>query len=182
VDWLTGSSESEVAVDQVEAFNSLPTGPVVADLLACCAAPDWGAAILAGRPYSSRGELLQAAEAAVRGLTWAQVLAGLSAHPRIGERAAGGSREAAWSRREQAVAAQDPDGETAAALVRANRAYEQRFGHVFLIFASGRSSGEILAAAVQRVHNDEATERVVVAGELGRIAALRLGRMLDALE
>lgn len=170
-----------MAVDQVEAFNSLPAEQARAELLACCAAPQWGAAILAGRPYASRAELVTAAAVAARELSWPQVLAGLSAHPRIGERAAGDSRAAAWSRSEQAVAAQDSVDATAAALVEANQAYEQRFGQVFLIFASGRSKAEILAAARQRLGNDEATERVVVTGELGRIAALRLERLLDAL-
>jgi 2-oxo-4-hydroxy-4-carboxy-5-ureidoimidazoline decarboxylase len=65
--------------------------------------------------------------------------------------------------------------------VQANHAYEERFGHVFLIFASGKSQDEILAAARARIANDEAAERVVVAGELGKIALLRLERLLDAL-
>jgi 2-oxo-4-hydroxy-4-carboxy-5-ureidoimidazoline decarboxylase len=170
-----------VTVDPIEVFNSLPAERAAADLLACCAAPQWGAAILAGRPYKSRAELVTAAAVASRGLSWAQVLAGLSAHPRIGERAAGDSKEAAWSRREQAVAAEDSEGGAAAALVGANQAYEKRFGQVFLIFASGRSKAEILAAATERLANDEATERAVVTGELGKIAALRLERLLDAL-
>jgi 2-oxo-4-hydroxy-4-carboxy-5-ureidoimidazoline decarboxylase len=52
---------------------------------------------------------------------------------------------------------------------------------VLLIFASGRSQEEILAAATDRLGNDEAGERVVVAGELRKIALLRLERLLDAL-
>jgi len=168
-------------VDQVEAFNSLPAARLAADLLACCAAPAWGSKVAAGRPYRSRDALFAAAGAASAGLTWAEVLVGLSAHPRIGERAAGDSKEAAWSRREQSAAASSGDDATRAALVQANRAYEERFGHVFLIFASGRSQEEILAVARARITNDEAGERVVVAGELGKIALLRLERLLDAL-
>jgi 2-oxo-4-hydroxy-4-carboxy-5-ureidoimidazoline decarboxylase len=105
----------------------------------------------------------------------------MSAHPRIGERAAGDSAEAAWSRREQSAAAQSADEITKVALVEANHAYEERFGHVFLIFASGKTQAEILAAARERLGNDEATERAVVAGELCEIALLRLERVLDAL-
>ncbi|GAA4928105.1 2-oxo-4-hydroxy-4-carboxy-5-ureidoimidazoline decarboxylase [Actinoplanes utahensis] len=165
----------------VETFNALPEERLRAELLACCAAPAWGAAIAAKRPFPDRAGLLAAADAAGRGLSWEDVLAGLSAHPRIGERAAGDSQEAAWSRTEQSAAAQTADDTTRAALVEANRAYEERFGHVFLIFASGRSQAEILAAARERLGNDEAAERAVVTGELRQIALLRLERVLDAL-
>ena len=168
-------------MDEVEAFNSLPAARLAADLLACCAAPAWGAAVAAGRPYKSRSELMATADAAGAGLSWAQVLAGLAAHPRIGERAAGESKEAAWSRREQAAAASSADDATRFALLQANDAYEKRFGNVFLIFANGRSQEEILAAARARIDNDEASERVIVTGELRKIALLRLERLLDAL-
>ena len=164
-------------MDRVEAFNSLPAD----DLLAVCAAPSFAATVAAGRPYASRQEIVAAADAALRGLGWSDVLAALSTHPRIGERAAGTSREAAWSRREQSTAAADPDEATTAALVEVNRAYEEKFGHVFLIFASGRTRAQILAAARERLGNDEETERPIVAGELRRIALLRLERVLDEL-
>jgi 2-oxo-4-hydroxy-4-carboxy-5-ureidoimidazoline decarboxylase len=107
-------------------------------------------------------------------LSWDDVLIALNAHPRIGERPAGDSREAAWSRREQSAVTADD------AIREANRAYEEKFGHVFLIFASGRSQEEILAAAKQRLGNDEQTEREVVKEELRKIALLRLERALDA--
>ena len=144
------------------------------DLRACCAAPAWGATILAGRPYPDRAALLAAADAAGRALSWDDVLLGLAAHPRIGERAAGETKEAAWSRREQESVRPDE------ALVAANRAYEEKFGHVFLIFASGRSQEEIVAAAGQRMQNDEETERRVVRDELRKIALRRLEQVLDA--
>lgn len=165
----------------VETFNALPAERLGAELLACCAAPAWGAAIAAGRPYADRAGLLAAADAASRELSWPEVLRGLSAHPRIGERAAGESTEAAWSRAEQSAAAQSADDVTKAELITVNRAYEDRFGHVFLIFASGRSQAEILAAARERLGNDEATERAAVTDELRKIALLRLERVLDAL-
>jgi 2-oxo-4-hydroxy-4-carboxy-5-ureidoimidazoline decarboxylase len=167
-------------VDAVEAFNALPAERLETDLLACCAAPDFGARIVAGRPYPERSAIVAAADAAARSLSWADVAKGLAAHPRIGQRATGDGRDAAWSRREQSAAATGDDA-TRAALVEANRAYEDRFGYVFLIFASGRSPAEILTAARERLANDEWTERAIVADELRRIALLRLERLLDAL-
>ena len=66
-----------------------------------------------------------------------------------------------------------------AAIAEANRAYEARFGHLFLIFASGKSAAEILAAARERLGHDEVTERGVVREELRKIVALRLERLVD---
>ena len=156
-------------------FNAMPAADLERDLLACLAAPSWGRRIAAGRPYAAPGDLWEAADAAAESLSWDEVALGLAAHPRIGERAKGDSREAAWSRREQAGHGDEE------ALREVNRAYEDRFGHVFLIFASGKSRGEMLAAARERLANDDATERTVVAGELRKIARLRLERLLDAL-
>ena len=165
----------------VETVNALPAERLEEDLLACLAAPAWGARLLARRPYRDRAELLAAADAAARSLSWADVRQALSAHPRIGERAAGPAREAEWSRAEQSAAARTADDATRAALITANEEYEARFGHVFLICASGRSQAEILAAARERLDNDEATEQQTVTDELRRIALLRLERVLDAL-
>jgi 2-oxo-4-hydroxy-4-carboxy-5-ureidoimidazoline decarboxylase len=168
-------------MDAVEVFNSLPATRLTEDLLACCAAPTWGAAVAGKRPYADRDEILAAADAAARALSWDDVLVALSAHPRIGERATGDSAEASWSRHEQSAAAQSADDATRSELVAANRAYEERFGHVFLIFANGRTQAEILAAARERLGHDEPAERAIVADELRRIARLRLERVLDAL-
>ncbi|WIM94836.1 2-oxo-4-hydroxy-4-carboxy-5-ureidoimidazoline decarboxylase [Actinoplanes oblitus] len=165
----------------VQVFNALPADHLREQLLSCLAAPAWGAGIVADRPFPDRSAIVAAADAAARALSWDEVLQGLSAHPRIGERAAGPSREAAWSRAEQSAAAGSADDTTRAALIEANRAYEERFGHVFLICASGRSQAEILAAARERLANDVAAERAVVADELRKIAGLRLERVLDAL-
>jgi 2-oxo-4-hydroxy-4-carboxy-5-ureidoimidazoline decarboxylase len=169
-------------VNQVEAFNSRPAGELEAELLAVCAAPAWGRAVAALRPYPSKAAVLAAADAAARSLSWPDVLQGLSAHPRIGQRAQGDSTEAAWSRREQSTAASSGDDATRTALRAANEAYEDRFGHVFLIFASGRTQEEILASARERIGNDEPAEREIVTDELRKIALLRLERLLDALD
>lgn len=158
-------------------FNALAPAEAERALLACCAAPGWAAEITAGRPYPDRSALLIAADAATAGLSWTDVETALAAHPRIGQRPAGAGREAAWSRREQAGVA-DADADTLAALVAANRAYEERFGHLYLVFASGRSDVELLAAALDRLGNDEETERRVVHAELGKIAKLRLERLV----
>ncbi len=159
----------------LDEFNALPAAEATSRLLAVCAAPRWARAVAAARPYGSTGELLDTGGATFADLTWGEIAQALAAHPRIGERPAGESREAAWSRQEQSGVTGSPD-----ALAEANRAYEARFGHVFLIFASGRTAPEILAAARERLGHDDETERAVVREELGKIVRLRLERLVDA--
>jgi 2-oxo-4-hydroxy-4-carboxy-5-ureidoimidazoline decarboxylase len=147
-----------------------------ADLLRpCCASSRWVAELAAGRPFGTLARLLAASDAAMAGLSWSDIGEALAAHPRIGERAAGTSREAAWSRGEQSGAA-DAGAAARDALAAGNVAYEQRFGHVFLIRAAGRSAAGILAELRQRLEQDEPTERETVRSELAQIAALRLAK------
>src|SRR5262249_47300026 len=143
-------------------------------LLACCASPSWAARVAAGRPYPTAADLVVSGVTAFDDLTWPDLIGVIEAHPRIGRKPAGDSTEAAWSRSEQA-GVQGREDE----LAEVNRAYEERFGHVFLIFASGRSADEILAAARGRLRNDDEAERTVVRGELRKIVELRLERLVS---
>ncbi|MGW5485770.1 2-oxo-4-hydroxy-4-carboxy-5-ureidoimidazoline decarboxylase [Streptosporangium sandarakinum] len=89
-----------------------------------------------------------------------------------------GGREASWSRREQSgVAGADPA--VLAALAEGNRAYEARFGHIYLVRAAGLTAGEMLDRLRARLRNDEETERDVVRTELAGIARLRVARLLE---
>jgi 2-oxo-4-hydroxy-4-carboxy-5-ureidoimidazoline decarboxylase len=162
----------------IREFNALAAAGAEAALGAVCAAPGWARDVAAGRPYAAVDDLVAAGLARYDRLGWAELAAALAAHPRIGQRPAGESPEAAWSRREQAGVA-DADARVQEALAEANRAYEERFGHLFLIFASGRSAPEILAAARERLGNDEETEHAVVRVELRQIVRLRLERLVS---
>ncbi len=142
------------------------------ELLACCASPVWAAAVAGS--YPDADALHRAADAALALLDWSEIEKALAAHPRIGERAGGQGREAAWSRQEQAAATTDPE-----ALAAANAEYERVFGRVFLVNATGRTSGEILADLRTRLANDEETERVVVREQLRGIVAVRLEKWLS---
>ncbi len=154
-------------------FNELSRAEAEEELLACCASRRWARTVADGRPYASVAGLLDAAGAGVRALDWPDVEEALNAHPRIGDRPSGEGRDAKWSRGEQSGVG-DADR---AALVEGNIAYEERFGHVFLICASGRGSEEMLSELRERLGNDPATERAVVHGELVKITELRLRKL-----
>lgn len=148
--------------------------PAVAQqrLLECCASRRWAGEVLARRPYPDLAALRSVAAAVLARLSWADLTEALEAHPRIGERAAGDGQEAAWSRQEQAGA----EVELAEDLRAGNLAYEERFGHVFLICATGLSGEAMLMALRERLGNDPEAEREVVRAELGKIVDLRLGK------
>ena len=117
-----------------------------------------------------------APDAAMDRLTDQEWLDAMQAHPRIGER---GGEAAASSEREQSRAMQS-SATTLAALADENRRYEEKFGHVFLIFASGRSSEEIVAELRRRMNNDAATELGEAKRELRKIALMRARKLMPA--
>ncbi len=158
---------------RLSAFDAAPEAQAVAALVACCSSPEWARRVAAGRPYRTVDAVVAAAGAALAGLDEDEVDAALAGHPRIGERS-----EHASSQREQAAVA-SADTEVLAGLAAGNRAYEQRFGHVYLVCADGRPAAELLAVLRGRLGNEPAAERGVVRAELGRINAIRLRRMLE---
>ncbi|WP_380173330.1 2-oxo-4-hydroxy-4-carboxy-5-ureidoimidazoline decarboxylase [Kineococcus sp. DHX-1] len=141
-------------------------------LRTCCDAPAWAARVAAARPFGSVETLLSTAATDLAATSEQDVDAALAAHPRIGERS-----ESATSRREQAGALA-ADEDVLRRLAEGNRRYEERFGHVYLVFATGRSADELLALLEQRLENDPATERQVLRRELAAITVLRLRRLL----
>jgi 2-oxo-4-hydroxy-4-carboxy-5-ureidoimidazoline decarboxylase len=98
-------------------------------------------------------------------------LEAFATHPRIGERDGGD-----WTASEQA-GMDEADAEVHRALVAGNRAYEERFGHVFLICATGLSGEEMLAALHRRLSNEPEAEVRVGAAEQAKITRLRLGKL-----
>ncbi len=160
----------------LEQFNAAPAEQLVPALTACCDVPAWVDAVTAGRPYPDVDKLMATADTAARRFARTDVDRALQAHPRIGERASGPSTEAGWSRQEQSGV--NPDEDTRAALLEGNRAYEQKFGRVFLICATGLSSDQVLASLHERLRNDAAAEESVVAEELRKIALLRLRKVV----
>jgi 2-oxo-4-hydroxy-4-carboxy-5-ureidoimidazoline decarboxylase len=137
-----------------------------ARLFTCLASRSWARAVASGEP----------AEDAMDRLTDEEWLEAMKAHPRIGERGgdAPKSSEQEQSRAMQASAA------TLEALAAENRRYEERFGHVFLIHASGRGGEEILSELRRRLNNDPVTELEEAKRELRKIALMRLRKLVTA--
>lgn len=162
-------------------LNALDEPELRAELAAFCGAPSWIDRIAAARPYATAEDVLHAAAAADAGVPPDDWREAFRHHPRIGERTAERSQSAAASdasAREQA-AVQQAGAADIAPLAEANRAYEDRFGYVFIVCASGRSATEMLAMLRERMANDPATELRIAADEQKKITRLRLERLLQ---
>lgn len=157
-------------------LDALDDADARAVLLGVCSSPAWAAALAARRPFGDLAALLAAADELLAALPDSDVDDALAGHPRIGDRAA--AAHSASSAREQA----GMDGAQQAvldALREGNAAYEERFGHVYLVCATGRSAQELLAILHSRLGNDPATERVVLRRELAAINRIRLTRLAE---
>jgi 2-oxo-4-hydroxy-4-carboxy-5-ureidoimidazoline decarboxylase len=155
-------------------FNTAPARDAERAVLACCASTAFARAIAGGRPYPDPAALLAAIDAAFEALNWDDIVESMSEHPRIGDRAASGGMSAA----EQSGAAAASD-EVRQGLADGNLDYEQRFGHIFLICASGLSGQEMLTRLRVRLGNDQEAERSVVHAELRKITRLRMTKLLS---
>ena len=162
-------------------LNSLPPEEARAELLKCCGSARWAEGVAARRPYGSAEELEGTADRVWRELSPEDWLEAFGAHPKIGERKAAAevSAEArAWSEREQSGAG-GASAETLSALAAGNRAYEERFGFIFIVCATGKTADEMLALLRGRIDNDSETELRVAATEQWRITELRLRKFLN---
>jgi 2-oxo-4-hydroxy-4-carboxy-5-ureidoimidazoline decarboxylase len=164
----------------LETFNAATRAEADAVLLSCCASRRFAAAVTAGRPYPSLAAAEAATSAAFESLTWDDALEALEYHPRIGARAAGRPAGAGWPGKQGWSAAEQSGvaNSDRAALAAANAEYEARFGHVFLICASGLTGGQMLAELRARLANNPDTERIVATRELQKITVLRLRKAL----
>jgi 2-oxo-4-hydroxy-4-carboxy-5-ureidoimidazoline decarboxylase len=171
------SGESLSGRAGLERLNGLPDAAAQKELLACCSSARWAAEVASGRPFASVREVIGRSDRSVAGLTEADLEEALGGHPRIGQ-ARIGQASAGWSRQEQAGAhAADPA--TIQALAEGNEAYERRFGHIYLVCATGRNGAELLALLRERLGNDPAAEWDVVRRELVKINQIRLRKLLE---
>ena len=152
-------------------INSLPDPRP--ELLACCGSTEWAERVASARPFESWNDLTAKADAIWRGLKPEDWLEAFRAHPRIGER----KPSHGWAADEQAGAT--TAGEvTLSELANANREYEKRFGHIFIVCATGKSADEMLSILQSRLGNPSEAELEIAAEEQRKITHLRLRKLV----
>jgi 2-oxo-4-hydroxy-4-carboxy-5-ureidoimidazoline decarboxylase len=168
---VTSSSSTPPGLAQ---FNALEEHAAAAALHEACASARWGRLLLAGRPYATVEDLLTASDAAMAELTAEDLAEAMAGHPPIGRPKPGDLTSA----REQRGMAGASDA-LKAEMLELNLAYQERFGHVFLICATGRTGEQMRDAVRERIGNAPETEREIVRTELGKINRIRLTRVVE---
>ena len=163
----------------LEEFNHLEREDAATAVLPCNGSSVWAALLAYNRPFASPDDLLTISDKIWGSLPeddWQQAF---DSHPRIGEHKAKAATEQSlkWSATEQAKA--DPDAATKAALAEGNKAYEQKFGRIFIVCASGKSAAEMLQILRKRLANDAETELHEAAEQQRQITQIRLRKWLQ---
>jgi OHCU decarboxylase len=165
----------------VDKLNELSFDEARAELLKCCGSRRWASEMAAIRPFDTLDELMAEAGRVWQSLSEADWLEAFRAHPKIGEKKAATTQSAEarkWSAQEQSgVAAAST--QTLNELAERNREYEDRFGFIFIVCASGKSSAEMLVIINDRIRNDRETEMRTAAAEQSKITRLRLEKLLN---
>jgi 2-oxo-4-hydroxy-4-carboxy-5-ureidoimidazoline decarboxylase len=167
-------------MDALQRLNHLPVDEAREALRRCCGASRWVDAMAARRPFPSAEALFAAADEVWAGLGPADWREAFAHHPRIGDKEALRERFAAtrqWAAAEQSGASAASD-DVLDALARGNRDYEARFGHIFVVCATGKGAEEMLGLLRQRLSNEPEAEARVAAAEQARITRIRLERLL----
>jgi 2-oxo-4-hydroxy-4-carboxy-5-ureidoimidazoline decarboxylase len=155
-------------------FNALEERAALAALHEACASSAWGSALLARRPYATADDLFAASDAAMAELTTADLEEAMAGHPPIGRPKPG---DPTSSREQRGMAGASE--ELKAQMLELNLAYQEKFGHVFLICATGRTGEQMRDAVKERIGNSPEQEREIVRAELGKINRIRLGNLVE---
>jgi 2-oxo-4-hydroxy-4-carboxy-5-ureidoimidazoline decarboxylase len=155
-------------------FNALEEKAALAALHEVCASTAWAERLLAARPYPTAGDLYAASDAAMAELTAEDLAEAMAGHPPIGRPKPGDPASA----REQSGMAGASE-QLRAELLHMNLVYQDRFGHVFLICATGLTGEQMRDALRKRIGNPPEREREIVRGELGKINRIRLARLVE---
>jgi OHCU decarboxylase len=163
-------------------LNSLTDDEATKELLQCCGSKRWASATATGRPYDSLEILLATADDIWWSLNPNDWLEAFRTHPKIGEKKAADKVSAQaqqWSGQEQSGVG-NASNKTIDSLATLNHEYEQKFGFIFIICATGKTSDEMLAALRERLTHDPAAELPIAAAEQSKITALRLKKLLTS--
>ncbi len=161
-------------------WNSLPAAEAACEILPCCGSQAWAEKLATQRPFTTPESLFAASDAIWLALPEADWQQAFDSHPRIGQRhaQAATAQSLSWSSGEQSAAMASQDEAAKLALAEGNREYKAKFGRIFLVCASGKSSAEILAILRKRINNAPEQELREAVEQQRQITQLRLRRWL----
>jgi 2-oxo-4-hydroxy-4-carboxy-5-ureidoimidazoline decarboxylase len=172
---MTTSSPNAV----LAVWNALDAPSAAREVLPCCGSHAWAAGLAAFRPFAEPQQLLRASDRVWSALPEPAWQEAFDSHPRIGQQhaRAATAESLAWSSQEQGAAMSSEDA-VKLALAEGNRQYEEKFGRIFIVCASGKSAAEILEILNARINHTSAAELLEAAEQQRQITQIRLRRWL----
>jgi 2-oxo-4-hydroxy-4-carboxy-5-ureidoimidazoline decarboxylase len=163
----------------LENWNRLPQDDAMHVILPCNGSRAWAIGVVDLYPFDTSEELFAASDKVWNALPEKDWQEAFDSHPRIGENKAKAAtaKAATWSEGEQAAA--NPDAATLTELAEGNRAYEEKFGRIFIVCATGKTATEMLAILERRLANDPKIELHEAAEQQRQITQLRLRKWLE---
>jgi 2-oxo-4-hydroxy-4-carboxy-5-ureidoimidazoline decarboxylase len=146
-------------------WHALPPEEAAAQILSCCGSSAWAAKLTARRPFADEESLFAAADECWQDLPEADWLEAFRSHPRIGEQ----HEQSQMKEADAAILLRMREG---------HREYEERFGRIFIVCASGKKPAEMLQILERRLSNDPAQELLESAAQQQQIMQLRLRKWL----
>ncbi|MXZ80874.1 MAG: 2-oxo-4-hydroxy-4-carboxy-5-ureidoimidazoline decarboxylase [Gammaproteobacteria bacterium] len=147
----------------------------------CCAASRWVRAMVENRPYASFQSLDQQAENVWMSMRHDDLMEAFAGHPKIGNLSSlkDKFRDTLITASREQAGAESASEPVLRQLSEYNSAYESKFGFIFIVFASGKSAGEMLDILKSRIHNDFDAEITIAAKEQHKITRSRLRRFIE---
>src|SRR6266542_3715976 len=166
----------------IERLNRMAPDAARDELLKCCGSGRWAQMMVAARPFTSAAQMIDESDRLFLKLLPRDWLEAFSHHPKIGDVKSLREKFAntrAWASGEQSRVSAASE-ETLRELAAGNERCQKKFGHIFIVCATGRSAEEMLAILKERLENDAAEELLIAAEEQKKITRLRLAKMLES--
>jgi 2-oxo-4-hydroxy-4-carboxy-5-ureidoimidazoline decarboxylase len=166
--------------DVLVRWNAAPQDAAATQILPCCGSKTWASVMAARRPVPDESALIAASDETWRGLNESDWMEAFNSHPRIGDSSVpnpSAPRSATWAMQEQKKVA-DADDAIKIALAEGNREYENKFGRIFIVCATGKPAAQLLEALRRRLQSDPRTELYEAAEQQRQITQVRLRKWL----
>lgn len=165
---------------KIQEFNRLSREAMQEKLLACCHCRAWAERVAVLAPFASAELLAEAVESSWAKVTETEILEAFAGHPQIGDLSALRSRFAKTAKAEQGQVTEASES-VLLSLQAGNEAYREKFGFIFIVFASDKSAEEMLEILEHRTQNSREEELTNGAKEQALITRLRLSQLIDEL-
>lgn len=161
-------------------FNSLSKKEAAEVLAHCCGASRWVTELESLRPFQSRKAIFEAGSKVWNRLSEKDWKEAFTHHPKIGDLESLKEKFAStrvWAAEEQKGSA-EASVSVLQALALANQTYENRFGYIFIVCATGKKAEEMLSLLEARLTNEPEVEIKVAAEEQSKIMQIRLEKLI----